>query len=278
MQVKIKQNIEWQFRRPNSVKFYEKTNGEWVDVDTTHLYDDQYDVIHAGNTYRIMDYQIDAVRDDARVGMGRCMYCGKLVKFGEAEKHFSERERNCCKFDKDKHITQVNDAACPYIQTERVNEQTSKNEEEGYHYSRNIITTTWDDEYNVCVHKANPTVFGRYCQHQLCRVYGIKWFMPENTFFLRYPNGAPKQIPIVNKNGEKNVVQFDSYYLSYDETDNFYTIHNTRKKVKFLRNNGQFDDYKILAYNSTSDRLSDIPPRIMKRVTKFFEELEASNH
>lgn len=63
--------------------------GQWVEVDTDYLFNNQYNTtsiingdgsLHGG--YRLYDSQIDAVRNDARVGMGKCKYCGKMVSFG----------------------------------------------------------------------------------------------------------------------------------------------------------------------------------------------------
>ena len=46
--------------------------GQWVDVETEHLFNDQYNVAHL----RIMGQNVRKVKDDARLGKAKCGYCG----------------------------------------------------------------------------------------------------------------------------------------------------------------------------------------------------------
>jgi hypothetical protein len=61
--------------------FIENNGGKWLDVDTTHLFDNQYNLI--GVPFRVLDEHISAVEDDSRVGMGKCKYCGSMIREGE---------------------------------------------------------------------------------------------------------------------------------------------------------------------------------------------------
>lgn len=59
-----------------------KKNHEWVDIDTRHLFHDQYNTVGPEGA-RIFDKDIIRIEDDARIGMGHCKYCGTLVKYIE---------------------------------------------------------------------------------------------------------------------------------------------------------------------------------------------------
>jgi len=57
-----------------------ENGGKWVKVETDYLFTNQYNT----EKFRVMDSMISAVRDDARIGKGKCIYCGKLVSEGES--------------------------------------------------------------------------------------------------------------------------------------------------------------------------------------------------
>jgi len=59
--------------------FVKENGGKWIDVETDYLFNNQYNT----GKFRIMDSHISAVREDARIGKGKCEYCGKLVLVGE---------------------------------------------------------------------------------------------------------------------------------------------------------------------------------------------------
>ena len=67
-------------------------NGEWVEIETTHLFHDQYNT----KDKRIFDQDIVRIVDDVRLGLGKCRYCGAMVKRGEEHKHFEEQENKTC--------------------------------------------------------------------------------------------------------------------------------------------------------------------------------------
>lgn len=71
-------------------QFIKEFAGQWVEVDTEYLFHNQYNttaLVRADGSfdggYRLCDSQIDAVRNDARVGKGKCKYCGNMVNTGE---------------------------------------------------------------------------------------------------------------------------------------------------------------------------------------------------
>lgn len=53
--------------------------GQWVDIETAHLFADQYNV----GAYRLYDTHFQAMQDDARAGHGKCRYCGKLISVSD---------------------------------------------------------------------------------------------------------------------------------------------------------------------------------------------------
>lgn len=83
--------LAYVYAESNSFRQWCKDNvGMWVEVDTEYLFNNQYNTcstvgadgsLHGG--WRLLDAHIDAVRNDARVGKGKCKYCGKMVNTGE---------------------------------------------------------------------------------------------------------------------------------------------------------------------------------------------------
>ena len=158
-------------------------NGLIVEIDTTCLFDNQYNLFPAeGEKHgkRIFDADIVRIIDDARVGMGKCGYCGKLVKRGEEEAHFAEEEAKIEKCD-----------GCFWWQNKiigssRSNSKPVRRELADGTIEETCTSTTTYIMTKECVHKPQ---YGGVCTHKLHRRYGINWFTPENTFFLRYPDG-----------------------------------------------------------------------------------------
>ena len=158
-------------------------NGLTVEIDTSCLFDNQYNLFPGDgekNGKRIFDADIVRIIDDARVNMGKCGYCGAMVRRGEEEKHFAEEEAkidHCdgCFWWQNKLVGSNHDRGKP------VREVMPDGK------IREISTSTdtyiWEKE---CAHKPK---YGGVCTHKLHRRYGINWFTPENTFFLKYPDG-----------------------------------------------------------------------------------------
>lgn len=60
----------------------EEIAGQWIDVETDHLFENQYNVTTPnGVGLRIMESQVRGVQDDARTGKQRCNYCGKISEY-----------------------------------------------------------------------------------------------------------------------------------------------------------------------------------------------------
>lgn len=55
-------------------KYLKANAGKFVKVETDYLFNDQYNTAK----FRLFDSHISEVKDDARVNMGKCAYCGKM--------------------------------------------------------------------------------------------------------------------------------------------------------------------------------------------------------
>lgn len=153
-----------------------KSTGEWIDIDTKYLFNNQYNT--TGNA-RIFDRDISAIRDDARKNMGRCRYCGAMVKRGEEEAHYTEREKNPC-------------SKCFWfrarvIDSKTETETTTETGPDGERITT-MTRTTREKLQKECTY-SNASSARADCTNKECRKYGIDWFTTENTFFLKYPNG-----------------------------------------------------------------------------------------
>ena len=79
MEVLIRKNVYTGEMTKEQKEFFIENAGKWVEIETEHLFKNQYNT----KNYRIYDTHIDAVRDDARIGKGTCVYCGSLINEGE---------------------------------------------------------------------------------------------------------------------------------------------------------------------------------------------------
>lgn len=60
--------------------WYAKNAGKWVEVDTKHLSSTSYTTVDGMS---VNDGNVQAVRNDARIGKGKCSACGKVHTIGE---------------------------------------------------------------------------------------------------------------------------------------------------------------------------------------------------
>lgn len=158
--------------------------GELVEIDTSWLFNDQYNTLPSEggseNGRRILDGEVARIYDDARVGMGKCRYCGAMVRRGEEERHFAEREAQGCE-------------KCFWWQKKLLSTEYSNPVKQEFANADGTITTkttrtTTDIWVKECAYK-NRDGNHADCDNKECRAHGIEWFTPENTFFLRYQHG-----------------------------------------------------------------------------------------
>lgn len=65
--------------------------GQWVTVETDHLFENQFNIKE--HNLRIFDGDIERVTNDARIGLGKCKYCGTLVKAGKKCHKYRTQEK-----------------------------------------------------------------------------------------------------------------------------------------------------------------------------------------
>ena len=153
--------------------------GEWAEIDTSSVFNDQYNTV-AGE--RIFDKQVARIVDDVRDGLGRCKYCGAIVKRGEEEKHFEEQESKTC-------TDCGNGKKCFWYMNKYIGQEAGAVEREEHENENGEIIVT---ERRTVVEKYRKQCTyedGAACCNKKHREYGIDWFTPDNTFFLKYPDG-----------------------------------------------------------------------------------------
>ena len=102
------------------------------------------------------------------------------------------------------------------------------------------------------------------CTNMECRKSGIDWFTPENTFFLRYPDGFSKSDKLIDVK-----TKFGSYYFEKSE-GGYYKLFNLRKTIKFRYLEGEFillegNSYKVKKHLET-------PESVEKKVLTFLNK------
>lgn len=64
--------------KPDSLhSFLIANRGKWVEIDTKYIFDNQYNT-KAG--FRIYDKHIQEIKNDIRINLGCCRYCGTITK------------------------------------------------------------------------------------------------------------------------------------------------------------------------------------------------------
>lgn len=241
-----------------------KDGKTWVEIDPTFLSENQYNTTDGK---RIFDQDIISIRDDARRNMGKCRYCGAIVRRGEEENHFAEREKKGC-------------AGC-FWQRERVAESESKVEttDDGRR-----IKTTIERLEKVCSYCESS---GRKadCTNKECRAFGVNWFTPENTFFLAFPDGFSEikdieQIKnmgfifaddLYNAHYKKKIGSYNlSACLAYTDGKptgvKYFMLSNCRRYYRFRIEDGAIytDKYSFGFYRVKN--LEGVPSAVMDKV------------
>lgn len=245
-------------------------NGEWVEIDTVYLFNNQY---NTKDGKRIFDQDISRIVGDIRHGLGKCRYCGALVKKGEEEKHFLEQESKDCE-------------GCFWYQNRLISSESYPPEiekttnENGKTITRKKVVTVSKYE-KVCSYRDK---YGE-CSYKECRRMGVEWFTPENTFFLEYPNGF-SSIPEIDKLKIRGFVINDhtvnaEYFkkigsytltalLSYEDGKatgiRAYRLYNCRRDYTFRFENGELftDKYSFGWYKVKT--LEGVPAPVMAAV------------
>lgn len=145
--------------------------GKWVEIDTSCLFNDQYNTTEADGNMRIFDSDVVKIEDDARIGKGRCAYCGAIVELGKEEEHFKSEESKPCD-------------GCFWYQRKYDDSHTEESDNGSV-----IVKTTTTLYHRECCYGSSSGCHTT-CTNKEHRAMGINWFTPNNTYFLRHPLGA----------------------------------------------------------------------------------------
>lgn len=105
MQILIKDKDSLSWSREN---YLHGVAGTWLNVETEHLFNNQYNT----GKFRVMDCDIQAIKDDIRPFKSKCGYCGTVVNKGEKcnkyrhKTHYDLYVNNNQKSDCDKYKMQ----------------------------------------------------------------------------------------------------------------------------------------------------------------------------
>lgn len=241
-------------------------SGEWVEIDTKYLFHDQYNTTE---DKRIFDREIVRIVDDVRNGLGRCRYCGAMVRRGEEEKHFQEKESRGC-------------AGCFWLR-DRVIDREVKTEVQRDGDEKTTVKITVERLESVCSYAEKYPESG--CTLKECRKMGIDWFTPENTFFLRYPDGfssipkidlLPQRGFVLNnrrlnaeyykKIGSYTLVANFSYQDGKPKGVEYYRLWNCRRSFNFRFEGGLlFCDRYAMGWRQVKT-LEGVPAAVMQAV------------
>lgn len=195
MQVKIKKNAYiWAGNLRDVVK---KLEGKWLEVETDFLFNNQYNI--KTPAIRVYDSMIDAVKNDSREGMGKCKYCGTMIKAG-----------NVC--------------------TKYTTEKPSK------------------------IGNNQPTT---------CAEYGIDWFTPSNTYFLKYPQGV-KCYPDEFLSIHPFNIKIGSYYLECYPSLDYFRLYNSRQTINFKYDGKMFFVHNGIGFKAVS--ALNVPDEVSREV------------
>lgn len=242
MLVKIKMNAGKEYKNDNYNNTLISLRGQWVEIDTTHLFKDQYNL--KDYDLRVFDTDIEAVKDDERKNRVGCGYCGKQFdSIEELKAHYLEEENkiNHCE-------------GCFYYQkyikdTQRTTEKSIN--ENGEEVEKHTTVYTWGRK---CEYKEG-------CTHNEHRKHKFTIFTPENTYFLKYPNGYAayfKSLPLTDQwkecgfTYENNIAIMKNYIGSYCfsihyNKNGIASVHLTNSRKAFTIPSEEF--YRIM--NST---------------------------
>lgn len=220
-------------------------DGTWSEIDPKCLFHDQYNTTPEFGNKRIFDRDIRRIEGDVRLGKGRCKYCGAIVNRGEEESHFAHKEAKPCE-------------GCFWYTAHKVGEEKEKElvfekkEVDGRTVTKTLVKKTEVYE-RKCSYMDNGVPA---CNNAMCRKYGIDWFTPENTFFLKYPNGFERKSlrALLLSSGFTeccdNILVYDKKIGSYvlgawfqrDDLDtlDYFCMRNTRYNVRFRWEDGKF--------------------------------------
>lgn len=267
--------------------------GEWVEIDTTVLFNNQLNTTEESGNKRIFDKDIEEIQDDARVNKGRCRYCGEIVEKGKEKEHFEQSKLKKCS---------LSEADECFWKRKRILNQEHETIEKKLICTENVFTE--------CEHVKNVTKFSFYCQHnkeyggcvhEQCEKHGIEWFTKENCFFLKYPKGFLyfTNLDSLTKDGWTQTDPFSYRYRKENKLGSYtlvcyadkrrfiyFELYNSKRRISFMydKDTSEFivDDYfgkivskKLLPENKDSPKCNKkINETVKSILQRFYQELK----
>ena len=254
-------------------------DGTEYEIDTKCLFEDQYNTVPApgeNEGKRIFDGRIARIIDDVRPGLGRCRYCGTIVKKGEEEKHFVERESTPCEKCWWWQKRLVEELKATPIVNKIVNEDGTETIEEVRH-----ITQKWKFG---CQYKGMKSD----CAGKECRMLGINWFDEKTCFFIAYPNGFNPVCKTSDLDDRFEKYQFSaeydkkigSYRFSASIKDGdveYWRISNCRRHYAFRYESGIWYTLDTQFGWKRRKGLEGIPADVIEHVIKIIQEVTGND-
>lgn len=248
MYVQISETAYMYGRYDNATRqFWKDAAGYFLEVETDHLFNDQYNT----KQLRVLDSQVSRVVGDVRAQWCRNKYTGEMVKVGQEGANI---EANAAKANKC--------IGCFWFRSQLVS--TTKSAE-------STETESVETEVKQYAKKCTFNKSGREkynCTHEAAANAGFEYFTPENTFFLKYPNGLPslrkgqEQILSIHTNCPK----IGAYYLECFPSLGYYRLNSARKHYNFKYDGDKF--YIVNSIGNEQRKTLPVPDKIMKGVLK----------
>jgi hypothetical protein len=88
---------------PDFAKMLEKVQGQWLEVETDHLFSDQFNTAPIPGVselgLRVMVSEVAEIQDDARIGVVKCSWCAG---------YDTNKDGTCDKCGKSEHLAPLN--------------------------------------------------------------------------------------------------------------------------------------------------------------------------
>lgn len=239
MYVRIK-DIAYIYASHAQRDFFKGAIGLYMEVETSHLFNNQYNT----KTLRIYDSMIDEVIGDVRAQWCKNKYTGAMVRVGEEQKYLDSQAAKAhqCK-------------GCFWNRRTLVSEEKTQSEP-----MREVIVKNYTFK---CDFKDGKTD----CTHTEAAQYGFDYFTAQNTYFLMYPTGSKSGEAEKLVVGMDNALKVGSYRLEYYPSLFYFRLSNCRQTINF-----RFDGSNFWIHNGiglTKAKYLSVPDKVNAKVKQF---------
>lgn len=104
---------------------------------------------------------------------------------------------------------------------------------------------------------------GQECtKHAECKEYGVNWFTPDNTYFLKYPQGI-KCYPDQFLSIDPFNIKIGTYYLECFPSLDYFRLYNSRQTINFKYDGKDFFIHNGIGY---AVKKLDVPSEVLNEV------------